>query len=165
VPDPAYTIEPWSDLFVAAAGASAALAGFVVVAVTINLDRILKYRGLPERALTTVLMLIAVLIVSLLGLAPGQSETAHGIEFLAIGLIMTAGFSVLATTAIATDDQPSYFASAIGIALFGSLPLVVGGVAVLTGSIGGLYWVVAALVMAILGAVANTWILLVEILR
>ena len=37
----AYDVEPWSDLFVAAAGAGAALAGLVFVAVSINVDRIL----------------------------------------------------------------------------------------------------------------------------
>ena len=30
---------------------------------------------------------------------------------------------------------------------------------------GGLYWVAAGIVLAILGAVANAWVLLVEILR
>ena len=30
---------------------------------------------------------------------------------------------------------------------------------------GGLYWVVAGIVFAIVGAVANAWVLLVEILR
>ena len=55
----AYDPEAWSDLFVAAAGASAALAGLVFVAVSINIERILQYEGLPERALQTVLLLLA----------------------------------------------------------------------------------------------------------
>jgi hypothetical protein len=53
----AFEISRWKDLFVASAGASAALAGLVFVAVSINIDRILKFNGLPERALQTVLLL------------------------------------------------------------------------------------------------------------
>ena len=72
----AYEVREWSDLFVAAAGASAALAGLVFVAISINIERILKFKGLPERGLETVLLLVAVLIVSMVGLIPGQSHVA-----------------------------------------------------------------------------------------
>ena len=47
----AYAPEEWKDLFVAMAGASAALAGLLFVAISINVDRIVKYEGLPERGL------------------------------------------------------------------------------------------------------------------
>ena len=46
----AYDASQWTDLFVASAGASAALAGLVFVAVSINVDRILKLEGVPGRA-------------------------------------------------------------------------------------------------------------------
>jgi len=82
----AYDVSEWTDLFVASAGASAALAGLVFVAVSINVDRILKFEGLPERALETVLMLLIVVLVSIVGLIPGQSTTALGAEVLALGL-------------------------------------------------------------------------------
>ena len=56
----AYDPEQWHDLFVAVAGASAALLGLLFVAVSINLERILSYKGLPERALETLLLLLGV---------------------------------------------------------------------------------------------------------
>jgi hypothetical protein len=40
----------WESFFVAQVGASAAVAGLVFVGVSINLDKILKYAGLPGRA-------------------------------------------------------------------------------------------------------------------
>ena len=74
MPDPAYHVAAWTDFFVAAAGASAALAGLVFVAVSINVESILKYPGLPERGISTVLLFASVLVVSLFGLTPGQSH-------------------------------------------------------------------------------------------
>ena len=46
----AYDVQEWTDLFVATTGAAAALAGLVFVAVSINIERILKFEGLAERA-------------------------------------------------------------------------------------------------------------------
>ena len=71
----AYDASEWTDLFVAAAGAGAALAGLVFVAVSINIDRILSLEGVPERALATVLTLLMVVCVSIVGLIPGQDHT------------------------------------------------------------------------------------------
>jgi hypothetical protein len=47
----------------------------------------------------------------------------------------------------------------------GTVPLVIGGLSVLLETGGGLYWIAAGVVLAICGAVANAWVLLVEILR
>ena len=74
-------------LFLAAAGASAALTGLLLVAISINLDRILQGRGLPGRAGEAMVLLVAVLVVSMLGLVPGQSPTMLGTELLGTGLV------------------------------------------------------------------------------
>jgi modulator of FtsH protease len=58
-----YDVESWHELFVAAAGAAAALAGLVFVAVSINVQRILQFAWLPARSLRTVMLLIGVVIV------------------------------------------------------------------------------------------------------
>lgn len=92
----AYDPSAWSDLFVATAGATAALSGLVFVAVSINIGRILENEGVPDFALVTLLLLVGSLIA---------------------------------------------------------------------GSGGGLYWIVAGFIATIFAAVANAWILLVEILR
>ena len=91
----AYEASEWSDLFVAAAGASAALAGLLFVAVSINVERIVEYRGLPERALEALVMLLGVLVISILGLIPGQDHIALGIELLLTGLAGGVGVMVL----------------------------------------------------------------------
>ena len=51
------------------------------------------------------------------------------------------------------------------LAALGTLPYVVGGLLLIADADGGLYWVIAGVVGAIVGAVLNAWVLLVEILR
>jgi hypothetical protein len=163
----AYSPSEWSDLFVAAAGASAALAGLVFVAVSINIERILKYPGLPERALETVVLLVGVLLISLVGLVPGQSHVALGLELLLVGGVT----GVVVARQPATSSDPDTVAERArvrtrwAVRIAGTVPLIIGGASVLVESGGGLYWIVAGIAFAIVGAVANAWVLLVEILR
>jgi hypothetical protein len=162
----AYDPSKWTDLFVGTAGASAALAGLVFVAVSINVDRILKLEGLPERALETVLLLLSVVLISVVGLIPGQSTAALGAELLALGIAFGTVIARLASRSMPRGAQPaSWLISRLVLIATATVPLIVGGASVLAESGGGLYWVVAAIVFAIAGGVANAWVLLIEILR
>jgi hypothetical protein len=162
----AYNSSEWHELFVATAGASAALAGLVFVAVSINIERILKFEELPRRAEMTLLLLITVLLVSIIGLIPGQSGTALGAELLGEGLILGAAIAVLAKRSLSKspEQRPFPFIRYVLIA-GGTLPFVIGAVSILAETGGGLYWTVGGIVFAIVGGVLNAWVLLVEILR
>ncbi|MGK2955598.1 MAG: hypothetical protein ACSLFI_08025 [Solirubrobacterales bacterium] len=48
---------------------------------------------------------------------------------------------------------------------FGTIPVAIGAILLASGESSGMYWVFAGLVGAIIAAVMNAWILLVEILR
>ena len=161
----AYDPEAWTDLFVAAAGASAALAGLVFVAVSINVERILQYEGLPERSLQTLMLLVSVLIVSIIGLIPGQDRIVLGVELFICGLAF--GLAIWSRGVRSTDPSTAgaLAIDRIALTLLGTLPFVAGGLSLLAETGGGLYWIVAGIVFATLGAVANAWVLLVEILR
>ena len=162
----AYDPTEWHDLFVATAGASAALAGLVFVAVSINLERILRLPGLPERALETILLLLVVLIVSIVGLVPGQGSHALGLEVFGVGAVCAAGIAALPIARGAHPGQSRSWAwGRWALRLMGTVPFVVGGLSIFFEGGGGLYWVFAGIVLAIAGAVANAWVLLVEILR
>ena len=164
----AYAPEEWKDLFVAVAGASAALAGLLFVAVSINVERIVKYEGLPERGIEALAMLLAPLVVSIAGLLPGQSHVAFGIELLAIAAFLIA---VMARLPVARDfpegvEMPSRYVLSRQVVRFsGTVLLAIGALAELFAVAGGLYWVGGAIVVLTLGAVVNAWVLLVEILR
>ena len=162
----AYAASEWKDLFIAAAGASAALAGLVFVAVSINIERILKSEELPARALMTVLLLLSVLLVSIIGLIPGQSTTALGAELLGEALVLGAAIAVLSKRSL-TKGRVAPSAAVIRSALIagGTVPFVIGAVSVLAETGGGLYWIVGGVIFAIAAGVANAWVLLVEILR
>jgi modulator of FtsH protease len=154
----AYAPAEWTDLFVAVAGASAAL----------NVERILKYEGLPERGIEALAMLLVPLVISIAGLLPGQSHVALGLELLAIGAAL---IGVMLRLPIAhqlpdgIDTPPRYALNRQVVRLSGTVLLLVGGLAELFAVAGGLYWVAAGIVLLILGAVVNAWVLLVEILR
>jgi hypothetical protein len=164
----AYDPSEWHDLFVAVAGASAALAGLLFVAVSINVERILKYEGLPERGIEALAMLLTPLVISIAGLLPGQGHVALGIELLAITAALLAVMLRLPIARQLPDgiETPSrYFLSRQIVRLSGTVLLGIGSLGVLFAVAGGLYWIVGGIVVLILGAVVNAWVLLVEILR
>jgi hypothetical protein len=151
---------------VAAAGASAALAGLVFVAVSINVDRILRFQGLPDRALATVMLLLSVVLVSLIGLVPGQSRSALAGELLGVGLVFMVLVLGLTSRSMAGRDRRLGHALSHWLLVgLGTVPVVLGAVSLFAEAGGGLYWIAAAIVLATTGAVANAWVLLVEILR
>jgi len=161
----AYSPASWSDLFVAAAGASAALTGLLFVAVSVNIERILKFEGLPERALQTLLMLLSAVVVSLTALIPGQSSTALGLELLIEAGCFGVGITMLLVKSIRATSGVQRAAFHWLLVLPSSLALTVGGASILAETGGGLYWIAAGIVGALVGASINAWVLLVEILR
>jgi modulator of FtsH protease len=162
----AYDPAEWSDLFVAAAGASATLAGLLFVAVSINIERILSYKGLPERALETLTLLLLVLLISILGLMPEQGHLAIGGEVLAISLVAAILVLRLPAGHPRGESEPSgWLITRWGSRAIAILPPLIGSLSLIAETGGGLYWVAVGFVFAISAAVANAWVLLVEILR
>ncbi len=162
----AYDSAQWSELFVASAGAAAALAGLVFVAVSINLEPILAGKGLPERALQTVLMLAIVVVISIVGLIPGQDHVALGVELLVVASCYTAALALTARHTLPDRGKPrSWLVGRVLLLALGAVPLLVGALSLLAESGGGLYWIGAGVIGAIAGGVTNAWVLLVEIQR
>lgn len=162
----AFDPAEWSELFVASAGAAAALAGLVFVAVSINVEHIVGFQGLPERALATLFLLLGVVVISLLVLVPGQGAPVLGLELAVAGALGAAFtcFLVLRPQDPAKRSAARQIAN-VTVMLGGTLPFVIGGLSLIAGAGGGLYWILAGMIVAVLGAVLNAWVFLVEILR
>jgi hypothetical protein len=161
----AYSSAAWTDLFVAGAGASAALTGLLFVAVSLNIKDILENEVLPGRALQTLLLLLSAVVVSLVGLVPGQSAAALGVELLAFALLFGVWAFVLAVRSAEGTRQYVHPLLHFGLIVPGTVPPVIGAVSLIAQSGGGLYWTAGGIVGALLGASVNAWVLLVEILR
>jgi hypothetical protein len=161
--NPAFNPDAWSNFFVAEAGASAALTGLIIVAVSINLPQLLKTTALSGRAAETVALLTGVLVLASFGVVPGQPLDVLGGEFITTGLVLAIGCTMIRWQLGRHPKEPRRLREII---VYGaSLPPVVAGASLMAGQGGGLYWLVPGVVIALVGCVLNTWVLLVEILR
>jgi hypothetical protein len=157
----------WADFFVAEVGASAALTGLVIVAISINLSRILSFAYLPGRAADALFTLVGALILTSAALVPHQPELAFGIETLAIGLVMFFGpVALQARIMKAGHSIPTLwsFTRAL-LSSVPSIPIVVAGALLMLGWSAGLYWIAAGVILSLVAGVLTAWVLLIEILR
>ena len=83
----AYDAAQWAEFGVAVVGATAALAGLLFVAVSINIERILRFPTLPRMAATTLILFGTALFAGILLLVPGQTHRALGTELLLLGVL------------------------------------------------------------------------------
>jgi hypothetical protein len=165
--DAAYDAEPWSDFAAGMAGAAAALAGLVFVAVSINIQTILAMPGVPERAVKALVMLSSPVFLGLAVLIPGQPDAALGVELLVVSAVLGPALVHLGRPAMRAVGRSgrSWVVSNTIPALVVAVAPVVAAIGLLTASLGGLYWIPAAVAFGLLGGLLNAWVLLVEILR
>src|ERR1700683_1533033 len=157
----------WETFFTAKLAAAATLAGVLLLGVSLNLAKILANPSLPGRALSGFYLLLANVIVASLMLVPEQPATAIGLEILCAGLALWGMISRLDIIAIRRSmaEYRRYFVRHFFMFQLAVIPYLVGGVMVLAGVHGGLYWVAAAMVISLFVASTEAWVLLVEINR
>jgi hypothetical protein len=166
-----YSVEGWGDLFVAAAGATAALSGLIFVGLSVNIRTVLEIeRGQGEnfltgRAIEALVALLNVLVISLVALTP---TIARGV-LAAFILLIAVGSAISPTRAWRASGRQSRLDALTLIRLVTAIALTISllaaGVTLALQHGGGLDWLPVAFVLAINVAAVNAWVLLVEVLR
>jgi modulator of FtsH protease len=163
----AYDPAAWVPFFTAMIAAAAGLTGLLFVAVSINLDRILKgARFLPARAAETLATLLLVVVSSALALVP-QSTRLLGLEILivVVPMLVITVRSQLTHRRQNRDDPLLWTVSRMAGTAAATVPCTVAGVSLALHGGGGFYWLALAALLGTVGAVYNAWVLLVEIVR
>jgi hypothetical protein len=162
-----YDPAAWEPFFSAIIAAAAALTGLLFVAVSINLDRILKGgKFLPARAAETLATLLLVVASSALTLVP-QNIRLVGVEILVVvvPMLVITVRSQLSHRRRNRDDPVLWTISRMASTALATVPCTLAGLSLVAHWGGGLYWLVPAALLGILGAVYSAWVLLVEIVR
>jgi len=159
-------MEGWREFFAAELGAAAALAGLVIVGISINVERILASPRLPGRAAETLVTPTGVLVAATYCLVPDQPDWLLGAELISTGLAMWAVPTVIQVRARRAGAEANYpFWPRILLTQFSSLPFIVAGALMAIHATGAVYWLVPGIVVSLIATVLNAWVLLVEILR
>lgn len=160
-------MEGWDSYLVGNLGAAAALLGLLFVGVSINLKQILEDAGLPVRAIETLAMFVAIVLTSSLLLMPDQPDWLAGLWMVLTGIALfeISLISARANRATLPAGLERAFLIRVGLSWVTSVLLVAGGVVVAVGEPDGMYVYAAGITFAYLVALANAWVLLVEINR
>jgi hypothetical protein len=158
--------ELWHGFAASFAGASGALLGLAFVAISFNLDAILKHPELPGRAIETLAFFAYALAGSLLLQVPGLTH---------VGLGVIEGMLAVALGGLVVFDIPrwrrergdplSWRLTHLAPAIIITVLTGIGAVATIAGTFGGLYWLAVAMVVGTSAGLINSWVLLVEIKR
>jgi len=152
-----YDAAIWSNFF----------SGLIFVAVSINLSKIVALRLLIARAAKALFTLVGVLLASTLCMTPGQSAKCLGWELTATGVLFWLLTSICYQAATHHNPYVEMRHKMYQMILteLAALPFIVGGVTLILGHGGGLYWLVAGTVFSFIGALLDAWVLLIEIHR
>ena len=162
-----YSIAQWNTLLAVQASAAATLTGLVFVAVSINLNRIMVFPGLPGRAGESILEFLNVFFVSIVALVPQQPPKLLAIEILLIALTSWIAQMVVQRRylRVRTGHPWSWFISRAVLTQLATLPFCVAAILLLLGIPGGIYWLVPGFIFSFVGGIVGAWVLLVEVVR
>jgi hypothetical protein len=157
----------WANFFAAELAALAALTGFVVVAISINLARILSYPHLPTRAGEALIGPVGAITATSLVLIPDQPAALLGAEVIAVGLVMVIAPIAFQsrTWGLRKDATARERITRAATNQCFNLTFVIGGALIFAGARPGLYWIAAGDILCIVAIVLSAWVLMIEILR
>jgi modulator of FtsH protease len=153
----AYSPGEWGNFAIGLTTASGALTGLVFVAVSIRVRDVLDDPFHRRRTESTFVILLATLTASLLLLIPSQGRVAVGLEMLLIGVVLV--YRAVHTWAVVRASLRREAVISYAIGLFAHMLLCLGAISLLAEAGGGLYIVAGALVLELIRALSDIWVL------
>jgi len=163
----AWNVDAWAGFFSAQIAASAALAGLLFVAVSINLEQIIAGSNLVARSAKAIFTLTGILLISVMAMVPAQPLRALAIELLIAGLAM---WLAITWAGYAAGHNNPYVSRANRIfqrilTQLAGLPVLCCAISLFLHRGGGFYWLVVAVVFSYITSLSDAWVLLIEIHR
>ncbi len=151
-------------MFGAIAAATAAFAGLLFIALTVNLPRILPDAARVARAREALGGLLSLLVVAILILIPRQSRVALGIEMVSLAVVIVAisGYLEGQTIRHLPSERRTRWALRTLPYNVGTATVLVSGISMIAAVGGGLYWLIATVLIYFLWSARNVWVLVVE---
>jgi len=174
----------WENFAVISGSAAGALTGLLFVAVSLNRDRIVGHAALRSEAGQTLVLFLLALLLSLLLVIPGTSPRLLGIVLVVVAVVSGAiliiigrgkddaargragkaaadhaGEAAADHAGKAAEDRLARLLDAVSPNLTAMLCITVSGCLEIAGD-NGLYWLAAAVVLALGSCVINAWLFL-----
>ncbi|MBV8086977.1 MAG: hypothetical protein JO247_19390 [Chloroflexi bacterium] len=154
----------WHDFYMLAGTAGATLLGLLFVAVSLKLDVVKHETAKHIRALAwqTFASFLSVLFVSFTFLIPFVNQPSLGLALAIFGLIGIVRMAISAPSAVSAGWS---FAAGgrFGLPLAAYCVLLACGIDLVEGSLSGLYWMVAPILMLLASAAQGAWSLLLGV--
>ena len=166
----------WQNFAVISGSAAGALTGLLFVAVSLNRDRIVGHAALRSEAGQTLVLFILALLLSLLLVIPGTSPRLLGIILVVVAVVSGAILIIIGRgkddaargraggaagnhAGGAAEDRLARLLDTVSPNLVAMLSITVSGCLEIAGD-NGLYWLAAAVVLALGSGVINAWLFL-----
>ena len=156
----AFDIQAWSDYGAAIVGGTAALTGLLFVAVSVNGAWFSSSEAHRGRAGQALVFFVVPLVTGILLLIPGQTTTSLGIEIAAFGLLVGRVLLMLGSAELKDEPRAIVVIDRASPRLLMTIALIAGGASLIARHFGGLYWLAAADVGALLAGLVNAWVFL-----
>ena len=106
------------------------------------------------------MLFVIPVVTGILLLVPGQSTTTLGIEIVVCGLLVGRVLLALGNAGLEDEPRALVFLDRLSPRIFITIALLAGGASLIVGHFGGLYWLAAAHVSALLAGLLNAWVFL-----
>jgi hypothetical protein len=157
-----YRPDQWHDFFIMVGGAAAALTGLVFVALSLNLEIIVRDATHRHRAIGTLTNFAGMFVLCALALMGDQKHVAIGTEWLLVSICAGAVYVnnyVRARHAGGSQETLSLLRAVCGAVFY--VALIAGCIILLFGATAGLDIVAVAIVGLSTYSVSGAWLLLV----